>query len=190
MNTSPLQRSISNVFPNRSLALATEVVFLLLLGVVAMAVHSAVKLPMHLPGKQGLLFIALVVTGRGISSLPFAGSITCLGAATTGMLPALGFANPFMPVTYILLGVVMDLIYGSAARYSPKPWILAIASGIAWMFMPLFRLTLSLVATLPVNMFSSGYAYPFFTHLLFGFTGGLIGAGIITLLFRKKTSQE
>ena len=186
MNTSLLQKSLSKVFRNSKVALTAEVIFLLMLGAIAIAIHSKLRIPMHLPGKQGVLFIALVVTGRGISRLPYAASITCLGSALFLLTPMLGFHDPFMSLTYILLGGTMDLLFGFSAKLSDKPWVLALASGVAWMFIPLFRLFLSLFATMPLNMFSSGIVYPFLTHLLFGFTGGLIGAGVLALLNLRK----
>jgi hypothetical protein len=186
MNTSPLQRSLSKVFPNKTIATAAEVIFLLLLGMFAIALHSKLRIPMHLPGKQGILFVALVVTGRGLSRLPFAASITCAGSSLLLLTSWLGFHDPFIAITYILLGGLMDLIYNFSHRYSERPWILALASGFAWMFIPLFRLFLSLFVAIPMNSFSSGIAYPFLTHLLFGFSGGLIGAGILSLINLRK----
>ena len=141
---------------------------------------------MHLPGKQGVLFIALVVAGRGLSRLPFSAGITCIGSAILLLAPIPGFHAPSMAFAYILLGAVMDFIYGIASRYSQKPWVLALASGIAWMFIPLIRLLMSLFVAVPMNLFSSGIAYPFLTYLLFGITGGLIGAGILTLAALRK----
>ena len=186
MNTSLLQKSLSRAFPNRALSQAAEVIFLLLMGMAAIALHNSLRVPMHLPGKQGLLYVALVVTGRGMSRMPFAASITCIGSSlllVTG-LPA--FHDPFMAVTYVLLGGVMDLVYRIVSRYSETPWVIALASGVAWTFIPLFRLLLSLFVSVPMNLFSSGYAYPFLTHLLFGFTGGLIGAGVLTFFNLRK----
>jgi len=149
---------------------------------IAIALHSKLRVPMHLPGKQGVIFVALVVTGRGLSRLPFAASITCTGSALLLLTNWLGFHDPFISVTYILLGGLMDLIFRVSSKFSERTWVLAIASGIAWMFIPLFRLFLSLFVAIPMNSFSSGIAYPFITHLVFGFTGGLIGAGILSLI--------
>ena len=186
MNTYPLQKSLSKAFPNRTVAMAAEIAFLLMLGMLAITLHSKLRIPMHLPGKQGLLFVALVVTGRGLSPLRFAGSITCFGSALLLLTPWLGFDNPFMAVNYVMLGGVMDLLYFTALRFSEKPWVLALASGIAWMFIPLFRLIISLFVDMPLNLFNSGIIYPFLTHLLFGFTGALIGAGILSLVNLRK----
>jgi len=152
----------------------------------AITLHSKLRVPMHLPGKQGILFVALVVAGRGLSPMRFAGSITCTGSALLLLTPVLGFHYPFMAITYVMLGGVMDLLYFIAKRFSEKPWILALASGIAWMFIPFFRLIMSIFVTVPMNHFSSGIAYPFLTHLIFGFTGALIGAGIISLVNKRK----
>ena len=186
MNTSPLQKSLSRVFPNRAVATGVEVLFLLLLGMIAITLHSKLRIPMHLPGKQGVLFVALIVTGRGLSRLPFAASVTCTGSALLLLTNWLGFHDPFISVTYILLGGVMDLIFSVSSKFSERPWILAIASGIAWMFIPLFRLLISWFVTIPMNSFSSGIAWPFITHLIFGFTGGLVGAGILSLINLRK----
>jgi hypothetical protein len=186
MNTNLLQKSLSRAFPNKTAATVAEVIFLLMLGMIAIAIHSKLRIPMHLPGKQGILFVALVVTGRGLSRLPYAASITCTGSALMLLSPMLGFHDPFMSMNYILLGGVMDLIYGLASTYSTRTWILAIASGVAWMFIPLFRLLMSLFVTVPLNLFNSGIAYPFLTHLLFGVTGGLIGVGLLALFSSRK----
>lgn len=183
MNTNLLQKTLSREFPNKYAAMAVEIIFLLLVGMVGIALHSKLRIPMHLPGKQGILFVALVVSGRGLSRLSFAASITCIGSALLLWTNLLGFHDPFLPITYMLLGGFMDLIYRLASNFSEKPWILALASGIAWMFIPFFRLLFSFFVTVPMNSFSSGIAYPFLTHLLFGVTGGLIGAGIL-LLFK------
>jgi hypothetical protein len=140
---------------------------------------------MHLPGKQGLLLITLIVAGRGISGLPLAASVTCTGSALM-MLYLTGFAGPWMAATYILLGLIMDLLYKVASQLTNKPWLLAMTCGVAWMFVPLFRLFFSLFADVPMNLFSTGLAYPFLTHLLFGFSGGLAGAGLLSLINMKK----
>lgn len=185
MTTGLLQKSISKVFPNNTVATLFEVLFLLGIGMLAIVLHSKLRLPMHLPGKQGLLFVALIVAGKGMSRFPYAATISGIGAATMLLMPGLGFHDPFMAVIYLFLGFIMDLATGLASRFTSRQWILGIVCGACWVFIPLFRLTLSLFVAMPAGAFRSGYIYPFATHLLFGIAGGLIAAGLLTVISKK-----
>jgi hypothetical protein len=185
MTTGLLQKSISRVFPNNRIASLVEVLFLLGIGMLAIVLHSKFRLPMHLPGKQGLLFVALIVAGKGLSRFPYAATISGIGAASLLLLPGLGFHDPFIAVIYLFLGLVMDIFTGFASRFTSRQWILAIVCGACWVFIPLFRLTMSLFVEMPLGAFRSGYIYPFATHLLFGITGGLIAAGLLALAGKK-----
>ena len=82
MNTNLLQRTISKVFPNSTVAATVEIIFLLGLGMIAVVLHTKLRMPMHLPGKQGVLFMALIITGKGLSRFPFAASLSGIGAAS------------------------------------------------------------------------------------------------------------
>ncbi|MEI6683061.1 MAG: hypothetical protein WCO44_10565 [Bacteroidota bacterium] len=182
MNTNLLQRTISRAFPGELAARATEVIFLFSVGIVAVLLHSKLRFPMHLPGKQGLLFVALVITSRGLSRWPFATSIACLGSATLLLMPGLGFHDPFMAVNYILMGGLMDVVFTQASRITPRIWIITGATGLCWVLIPLFRLAVSPFAVVPMGAFSSGIAFPIMTHLAFGLAGGLLSAGLLGLL--------
>lgn len=186
MHINPLQRTISKVFPNSTVASAAEIIFLLGLGMIAIVIHAKLRMPMHLPGKQGLLFMALILTGKGLSKFPFAASLSGIGAATLLLLPGLGFQDPFMALNYLFLGCLIDAAAGIASRFTASGWLLAIVCGACWIFIPLFRLTMSMVVEMPLGAFRSGYFYPFATHLIFGVAGGLIAAGLLTM-FNKKS---
>ena len=185
MHTSPLQKTISKLFPNSTVASAAEIIFLLGLGMIAVILHAKLRMPMHLPGKQGLLFVALIVTGKGLSKFPFAASLSGIGAATLLLMPGLEFHDPFMALNYLFLGCLMDIVPGFFSRFTSHEWILAIVTGACWIFIPFFRLTMSFVVEMPMGAFRSGYIYPFVTHLVFGVAGGLIAAGLLTLTLKK-----
>ena len=185
MNTSPLQKTISKVFPNSTVAAAVEILFLLGLGMIAVVLHAKLRMPMHLPGKQGLLFMALIVTGKGLSKFPYAASVSTIGSALVLLIPGLGFHDPFMAINYLLLGSVMDIVTGFSARFTSKAWLLSLLCGACWIFIPLFRLGMSFMVDMPLNAFRSGIAYPFITHLVFGMSGGLIAGGLLTFLGKK-----
>jgi hypothetical protein len=185
MNTNLLQKTISKAFPNELTAKTAEVIFLLAVGMVAVLLHSRLRFPMHLPGKQGLLFVAMIVASRGMSRWPFAASISCLGSAAMLLIPGLGFRDPFMAVNYIILGGVMDLVYSFTSKRTSKVWIISGVTGLCWVLIPLFRLALSSFVTMPMGAFSSGIAFPLATYLAFGLAGGLFAGGLLGLVQRR-----
>jgi hypothetical protein len=179
MNGNVLQRNILKVFPNKITSTAVEILFLFLMGVIAMLIHAKLRIPMHLPGKSGLLFMMIVVSAAASSRFSFGASITCMGSATLLLFANLGFDDPFMPIVYILLGVFMDLIFGLAKTINSNVFIVALASGLSWMLIPLIRSGVSLLTGFPYQSLLGGIAYPLFTHFIFGLIGGLIGAGLV-----------
>ncbi|MBI5541950.1 MAG: hypothetical protein HY951_17980 [Bacteroidia bacterium] len=187
MNGNVLQRNISKVFPNKIAATSVEILFLFLMGVLAMLIHAKLRIPMHLPGKNGLLFMMIVVSSCAASRFSFGASLTCFGSASLLMFANLGFDDPFMPIVYILLGVFMDLIFGISKLFKSNVFIVAIASGFCWMLIPLIRSGISLITGFPYQSLLGGVAYPLFTHFIFGLLGGLIGAGLV--YFANKTQN-
>jgi hypothetical protein len=166
-------------------ASAVEVIFLLGLGMLAVILHVKLRIPMQLPGRQGVLFMALILTGKGLSRFPFAASLSGIGAATLLLVPGLGFQDPFMALNYLFLGCIIDAAAGFTSRFTTRAWIIAIAAGACWMFVPLFRLSLSMFVEMPLGAFRNGMFYPFFTHLIFGITGGMLAAGILKIISKK-----
>jgi hypothetical protein len=149
------------------------------MGVIAMLMHAKLRIPMHLPGKNGLFFMMIVVSAASSSRFSFGASIACLGSATLLLVSNLGFDDPFMPIVYLLLGVFMDLLFGIAKTISSNVFIVALASGISWMLIPLIRSGISLLTGFPYESLLTGITYPLFTHFIFGMLGGLIGAGLV-----------
>lgn len=181
INGNVLQRNISKVFPTKLASTVAEIVFLFLMGVLAMLIHSKLRIPMHLPGKNGLLFMMIVVSACAASRFSFGASITCLGSAMLLMVANLGFDDPFMPIVYIILGISMDLIFGISKLFKSNVIIVAIASGFSWMLIPLIRSGISLITGFPYQSLLTGITYPLLTHFIFGLIGGLIGAGLVNL---------
>ena len=181
-----LQRSISRVFPNKLVADITEVLLLMLIGMLAITLHAKLRIPMHLPGKQGIMFMLFIVSARAMSQYGFATSMTCFGASILLFFNAMGFHDPFMPLVYILLGIVMDVLFGLINKFKPSIILIALAGGLSWMFIPIFRLILGSIFGFPYLSLLGGAAYPLFTHFVFGFVGSLIGAGIISISTKKQ----
>jgi len=162
-------------------AKAAGFIFLLAAGMAAIVLHSRLRIPMHLPGKQGVLFMALILSARGLYNKPYSASISCLGSAGLLLVPGLGFHDPFMAVSYLLLGGLMDVVYAWLSKVTPRAWVVTGITGLCWVIIPAFRLILSCFVTMPMGSFRSGILFPFLTHMAFGLAGGLAAAAILGL---------
>lgn len=178
-STSPLPKSISSVFPNRIAGTLAEVLFLLLLGMLAMVIHAKLRIPLQLPGRQGILFLTLVVAGRGFTKVPFAGTVTCAGSALILATSWLGFREPLTPVVYLLIGFILDLLYLNFRKVMPFVMATVLSCGIGWMIIPLIKFGIASSTGLLFTSFRFGLLWPVATHLLFGLAGGLLGASLI-----------
>ncbi|TSA25001.1 MAG: hypothetical protein D4R67_10925 [Bacteroidetes bacterium] len=161
---------------------------LFLVGMLAMVIHAKLRIPMQLPGRQGVLFLALIVAGRGLSRFPFAATIACAGSAlilTTGWL---GFREPLSPVVYILIGFILDILYFNFRKILPFILATTLSCALGWMFIPLIKLGIAALTGFIFTSLRYGLAWPLLTHLVFGLAGGLLGASIlqITARFLKK----
>lgn len=187
-----LPKSISKVFQNREsreiriAADISEAIILLIFGIVAITIHARLKMHLQIPGNQGLIFIAIMMTGRLTSRFYYAASLSCFAASALSFLPFWGFQNIFFPITFLIPGLVIDFLYNSSDSFNKKLWFLSLIGGIAYMTIPLTRLVISLLTGFPFGAFVKyGYAIPIATHFLFGFAGALLSAAIINKVSRK-----
>ncbi|MHC1708617.1 MAG: hypothetical protein AB9842_13990 [Bacteroidales bacterium] len=180
-----LQRSISKVSPNSAVRVLLEVLFLLALGALAAILHSKLKIPLQLPGRQGMLFMALLILGRMSSNLSPAAFISCLGSSAIMMGGVFSFGDPFTPLIYPVLGLVLDIVFRMVSNNKYNILIISIIAGFAWMMIPASRLIISLFTSFPFHSFRYGPLIPFLTHLIFGFTGGILGYSISRIIDRS-----
>jgi hypothetical protein len=162
-----------------------EYVLLVGLGALAVVLHQVLRVGLGLPGRHGIEWMALIIIGRGLSRSRYAGSIASLGAAGFSLLPIWGAADdPFIWLTYLLPGIVMDIAFTWLPGWQGKLLFLVSLGGLAHATKPLTRWLIGLASGLQHTSLLTGLAYPFMTHLLFGAVGGLLG-GLIVLGTRK-----
>jgi hypothetical protein len=172
-------KSKSKDFLN-SLSLAWwEALLLLGSGALAVVLHQSLRLPLGLPGRHGIEWMALLVLGRSTSRFRWAGSLTSTGAALTLLMPVWGVRDdPFIWLIYLLPGIVMDLVFYWLPQLQNKLWFWAGLGGLAHATKPLARWVISLASGWAYGSLLNGMLYPLSTHILFGMLGGLLGAAI------------
>lgn len=185
-NILSFQKNISKVLPNKKAQTISEVFFLFLLGMLAVTLHAKLRIPMHLPGKQGILFMFILISGRLISSFKYPSMISAFGASSLLLLNVLGFGDPFLAGIYLLLGFSVDFFLNISKSLNSKAIFIGFISGISYMIIPITRFLMSSISGFYYNSFSSGIAFPVFTHFCFGFIGGLIASIMFYSLSKKK----
>lgn len=182
-----LQKSLSRVFQNNRLVLIAEILFLLLVGAFAILLHARLRIPLHIPGRQGLLFMAIIVAGRSFSRFGMAGTISCMGSAGILLFGLWGYHDPFMPLVYVTLGFIIDSLFLVFSFISSNIFIVALASGLSWTYVPVIRMIFSFFSGWQYDSLASGWIFPFFTHFAAGYLGGLAALASVYFISKRKT---
>jgi len=187
-NTSPLPKSISSIFPNRIAGTVAEVLFLLMVGMVAIAIHDKLRIPLQIPGRHGIIFLTVIVVARGLSRFPFAATIACTGSAALLATSWMGFHEPLMPVIYIVVGITLDVLYAVFRKSASFFLATALSCSFGWMCIPLVKFLLASFTGFYFTSLRFGLGWPVLTHIIFGFAGGLLGASLLKIFshFSKK----
>lgn len=185
-NTLQLQKTLLKVFPNKYLITAIEVLFLLMVGALAITIHSKLKIPIHLSGKHGMLFMFLVILGSSFTSIKYSVTICTLGASALLFSNTLGFTDPLRSALYILIGFAFDFLINVSLRLKTKLLYIAFVSGISYMLIPIVRMIFSLSSGFVYPSLLTGMLFPVFTHFVFAFTGGLLAVIAIRALNKKQ----
>jgi hypothetical protein len=177
-------------FLNSANLSAVEALALIGLGALAVVLHQVLRMPLNLPGRHGVEWMALLVIGRSFGRSRYAGSLASIGAAVTAVLPFwAGFDDPFIWLIYLLPGPLLDFAFARFSRWQGNLAFLAIVGGLAHATKPLLRWIISLVSGFPYGSLLWGVGYPLATHILFGMAGGLLG-GLVVWGFRRTVKPK
>jgi hypothetical protein len=125
------------------------------------------------------------MAGRVASNIKWASSMSSLGIGFILLFPVFGFKDPFMGISFMLPGILIDVFYALSRQFKWQMLVLALISGLAYFTIPLSRLFIHLITGYPYSSFIKfGYIIPMISHFLFGIAGGFVGAGV-TLSFIK-----
>lgn len=155
----------------------TEVVGLAALGAAAVMLHQVLRIPLGLPGRHGVEWMALLIVGRALSRFRGAASISAASAAGFSLMPYWGTSGePFGWLTYLAAGVVVDLIVNRWPASREKLWFLVLLGMIGHVMKPVLRAVISVLTGIQFHSLLSGLLFPLSTHLMFGAAGGFLGS--------------
>ena len=180
MNGNLFQKTISRVYQTNTISFVLEILMLISIGISAIVLRSYLRIPLGIPGRHGLEFMALLIIARRVSKLPFASVVAMIGASTFMFVPFIGTKDPFLPIIYLLMGGVLDILYFMFRNPENRLAILSLIGGLAYMVIPISRLGVYLfTGVLERSFIKSGFIIPILSHFAFGVAGALLGAGLI-----------
>ena len=141
-----------------------------------MLAKLVLRIPVHVPGHSGVLWVALFVICRGLVNKRGSGVLLGLVAGLLAQFMGFGDVGPLEWTKWLAAGVVLEvltLVIPGDLRSFPK----AIVVGAALHLGKLAALTLAgVILQVPWALLFLGLGWSATTHVLFGALGGFLGA--------------
>jgi len=170
--------NISKALPAERLI--AEALIVALLGAVAVFIRARLRIHLNMPGHHGLEVMALLMIARSYSRIPVAGMIATTTGGLCMLIPFLGYTNPFLPLSYIMMGAGIDLFYAWFKNLKHASFFFVLMGGLAYMILPLTRLIFHFSGLYPYNsIIKAGIPYTLLSHFMFGIAGAALGAALV-----------
>lgn len=152
-----------------------QLLLLLLAGAAAAILHESFRWPMRMPGHHGLEWFAILMFARVLSTRPWAAFAVACGAALTALTPLGGHEGSVRPLTYLVQGFTLDLLFLLILRWRLPIGLAVLAGALAHALSPLLKAGLALTGVGGFGSLSKGLAFPLMTHAGFGAVGAAVG---------------
>ncbi len=161
-----------------------DLLLLVLVADLAMLAKAFLRTPIHVPGHSGLLWISLLVVGRGLVDKPGAGLVLGGVAGAVATFLGMGRAGPFEWTKYFAAGVLLEIMVLVLPGPLTALWKAALVGAVAHLGKLAAMLLVSLALQLPAGFIVLGLGVSTTTHVVFGALGGVIGALLLRELRR------
>jgi hypothetical protein len=153
-----------------------DLLLIALVAALCILAKLVLRVPIHVPGHSGVLWVALFVICRGLVDKRGAGVLLGLVAGVLAQFMGFGDVGPLEWTKWLTAGLVLEaltLVIPGDLRSFPK----AIIVGAALHLGKLAALTIAgIILQVPFALLFLGLGYSATTHVLFGGLGGFLGA--------------
>ena len=153
-----------------------DLLLIALVAALCILAKMVMRIPIHVPGHSGVLWVALYVIGRGLVDKRGAGILLGLIAGALAQFAGFGDVGPLEWTKWLAAGVILEaltLALPGDLRSFPK----AVVVGAALHLGKLAALTLAgIILQVPFAILFLGLGLSATTHVLFGALGGFLGA--------------
>ena len=141
---------------------------------VLIVLSKLIRIPMHIPGHSGLIWMTILTFCCLTFRKPGAGTLAGIVAGFLVMVLAIGNDGPFGFFKYFLPGLTMDLIF-TLIPYMAKKWYLtAIIAAFSHWTKLLCNYIIGSILNVPQGFLIAGVQIATINHLAFGFCGGML----------------
>ena len=156
-----------------------DLLFIALLAALCMLAKGALRIPLHVPGHSGVLWVALFVIGRGLVNKRGAGVLLGSIAGVLATFAGFGESGPLEWVKWVAAGVILELLM-LVVPGDLRSWLKAGLVGAGLHLGKLAGLTLvGVILRVPFALLFLGLGLSAATHVVFGAAGGLLGALVL-----------
>jgi len=153
-----------------------DLLLIALIAALCMLAKQVLRMPIHVPGHSGVLWVALFVVCRGLVDKRGVGPLLGLVAGLLAQFAGFGHQGPLEWAKWLTAGVILELLVLSIPG-DLRAWGKAAVVGAGLHLGKLAALTFAgLVLRVPVALLLLGLGWSATTHALFGALGGVLGA--------------
>jgi hypothetical protein len=148
------------------------------LGIIAYSFHGLLKNSIGIPGHQGLIYMAILITAKLTSGSRVSGTLAAMGTGTIILLGPAGFSEPLRIAAYMLPGLLLDPLFLFHQRKGLIRSLISVSliGGLAYMAIPALKIFLVAIAGIPYPAIAKyGMPMTLFSFFFFGLTGSIAG---------------
>ncbi len=161
-----------------------DLIVLVLFADLAMLAKALLRIPLHVPGHSGILWVALFVVARGLVDKKGAGLLLGVVAGVVATVLGFGDTGPLEWTKYVAAGAMLELacllVPGTLEGFGKA----AVAGAAAHLGKLASMVIVAVLLRLPLGFAVLGLGFSAVTHLIFGVIGGVIGALLLRALRR------
>ncbi len=161
-----------------------DLIFIALIAALCIPAKLVIRIPLHIPGHSGVLWVALFVICRGLVNKRGAGVLLGTVAGVLATFAGFGDTGPLEWVKWVAAGVILEVLV-LVVPGDLRSWFKAGIVGAGLHLGKLAGLTLAgIILRVPFAVLFLGLGFSATTHVLFGVAGGVVGALVLRELRR------
>ena len=161
-----------------------EIALLSLFGALVFVARMAIKIPLHIPGNSGVLWVLPLIIGTALVRKPGAGTYIGIVSGLLASFFGLEALHVFDIFKYTAMGVTIDIVSMAFGYRLDHPAVGFVAGAAGNLVKMVVNYAVHLLLGVQGVFILLGIGLSSATHIVFGGIGGIIAALIVGRLYR------